>query len=717
MLLTSLEIRNFRSLEHIKLDKLSQINVFIGRNNAGKSAILSALQYLAARAFRLSGFNISQDEASILTAHDPTRQLWYRLEFAPSSEERRKFVTLMVETGYSAERAEQVLSGPFLRHVSFKFTAPAGQPGQVYLSEACIRTEDHKWASVLNVDREKMGPPSTYLTPRLFHPQHISQLGLLTLEGLGEAVNAGGRMGLEIDLGISQVPADVPEVGLWFVPQLVEYFAHAYFVSPFRHSPEHLFASPRMSLAPDGSNLPAVLNYLSGKFRKRFKRVEDFLHEAVPGVGMLHPGLVANAEQGVPGPQPVEITFESEDGYDVNLRNMGGGVEQLLMVATALATVEESATLFLEEPEMHLHAGAQRYLMERLRADSRQVFIATHSPVFMNLRSPRSLYRVRADNARTTVDRIVDASTLAELMEDIGARNSDLLLSDAVLFVEGPSDREIIDHWARALGMSLDEQNVSVLPMGGGRNAEQQAPARSDVLIGISQRAPVPHLFLLDKDERARSAMDNLKRQLEGRLHFFDRREIENYLLVPRAILAALQRKYRETPSVLERIEAASSADIEPLIHEAADTLYGRVLFKRIKAEIGGLKDGLVPSEMVDRFATQVHEPELPALVRKAVETRADTVISGLDLESLVQAERAALDADWNDTDSRLSLAPGAEILERVFLHFGGDFNKRNDGPRIAEEMHADEIEPEIIGLIERVVKLSEQAPFKGASL
>jgi len=36
MLLHSLEIKNYRSLEHVTLNDLQQFNVLIGRNNAGK---------------------------------------------------------------------------------------------------------------------------------------------------------------------------------------------------------------------------------------------------------------------------------------------------------------------------------------------------------------------------------------------------------------------------------------------------------------------------------------------------------------------------------------------------------------------------------------------------------------------------------------------------------------------------------------------------------
>lgn len=49
-MLTSLEIRRFRAIKKCKIEGLSQINIFMGRNNSGKSSILEAL-YLASAAF------------------------------------------------------------------------------------------------------------------------------------------------------------------------------------------------------------------------------------------------------------------------------------------------------------------------------------------------------------------------------------------------------------------------------------------------------------------------------------------------------------------------------------------------------------------------------------------------------------------------------------------------------------------------------------------
>ncbi|HYT43424.1 MAG TPA: AAA family ATPase, partial [Methylomirabilota bacterium] len=91
MLLHSLEIQNFRSLEHIKLDNLQGFNVLIGRNNAGKSSVFQALYDLIG--VFLQGRNISLD---VITDRDASRPFEVILTFKPSYQERGEFASLLV---------------------------------------------------------------------------------------------------------------------------------------------------------------------------------------------------------------------------------------------------------------------------------------------------------------------------------------------------------------------------------------------------------------------------------------------------------------------------------------------------------------------------------------------------------------------------------------------------------------------------------------------
>jgi predicted ATP-dependent endonuclease of OLD family len=323
---------------------------------------------------------------------------------------------------------------------------------------------------------------------------------------------------------------------------------------------------------------------------------------------------------------------------------MGGGIEQLLMVAIVLFMPNtRHHTIFLEEPESHLHAGAQRYLMEKLRDGNRQVFITTHSPTFINAIEPFSLYQVVNSIRRTKIKKC-DASTLDEVLEDIGVRNSDVLLSNAVVFVEGQSDRDVLNILSEKLKMSVAKKNVNILLMHGGRYAHRTATIRSELLEEISLKAPVPHLFLLDRDERSEKEIRDLQSKLQDRVYVLKARELENYLLVPRSILCALKAKYADNPPMLKRINSTTEDQIAQVITETAEMLYSIVLIKRIRMEIGGLRDSLLPSSSLSDLLAKIKNPDLAQCVLNVIKSEFELYLSGIDIEALVTKQRQELD-------------------------------------------------------------------------
>ena len=131
-----------------------------------------------------------------------------------------------------------------------------------------------------------------------------------------------------------------------------------------------------------------------------------------------------------------------------------------------------AAVLLVEEPETGLHPAAQRdaaALMAGLATHGLQVVIVTHSPAFINAAAPSGIRLAR----RTTggdgeITRgIVRPTGLLEVRDALGIRPSDILLARRFAIVEGPSDRLILDAWARRLGVDLRTAQVQLVPANG----------------------------------------------------------------------------------------------------------------------------------------------------------------------------------------------------------------------------------------------------------
>ncbi len=692
MRLERVSISNYRSLESVQLSRLDDYVVLVGPNNSGKSSVLNALS-LVARAVAGPSFN---DWSGIVTDDSPERSLEVDVVLRPSDIEREDLVARLARSGMGDFMEAGVIASPFARQIDYAFRSPPGLADRLHLASIRLLAQDGLWAEVqrMQSDEISLTNPRSVLV-NLDQLARPSPSMSLDEERLRNARDAGPIiLRLQPFTGIlTSLGAEAGPASRWPLELLHAYFAGAFFLSPFRHSASRMAASAVAELASDGSNLAQVLHTIQSNDRGLFDELEAFVRAALPDVGQLQSPLESTTTY---------VGFLRDRGRPhVRLEQMGGGVEQILMLGVVLLSTSADRPLFVEEPEGHLHPGAQRFLLERLRGGKRQVVIATHSPVFLDPARFPVIYRTRLASGRTVLDRLEDPAGFEDLLVDIGVRYSDVLLSNAVLFVEGPTDREIIVDWADRFGRSLPAAGVNVVSIGGGEG-QRGAKVRSAVLAEMSSRAPIPHLIVVDRDERSEREIDGLKDALGDRLWILEKRELENYVLVPRAILAALKEKYRDNDVVRDRIEASTDADVEQAIEEAVLELQGVVLAKRIRSEIGTLKEGLIPRSAVAGLSREwADADELTKRVEAEMEAELATHISTLDLPTLVRSVLLEIGTAWKDPIIRRNLAPGEEVLDSVFRRFGGEFHKRTDSPRIARAMEAGDLAPELGRLLD----------------
>lgn len=240
--------------------------------------------------------------------------------------------------------------------------------------------------------------------------------------------------------------------------------------------------------------------------------------------------------------------FLTEQGERYPLSKMGSGLKTILLVLINLliCTKEKSARVFLfEELENNLHPALQRRLFNYIYNYAIEhdiiVFMTSHSHVSINCyfgKESANIYHVEKIDGGSTVKKIENYLDKAELLDDLDVRASDLLQSNGIIWVEGPSDRIYIKKWLSLVEPSLKETEHYQFAYYGGRLLSHYTGAveGNDLIkILLTNRNSA---IVIDSDKRNRQATINeTKKRVQGEFEtnklfcwVTKGKEIENYI-------------------------------------------------------------------------------------------------------------------------------------------------------------------------------------------
>ncbi len=173
--------------------------------------------------------------------------------------------------------------------------------------------------------------------------------------------------------------------------------------------------------------------------------------------------------------------FLYEDGVRYPLSKTGSGLKTIILVLlnmlvipelqkkeaeqkakTNHTDIPESPIYFFafEELENNLHPALQRRLFKYIDTyiedhPNTYVFLTTHSHVPINMYADQDdaqILHVTKENGVSSILIVDDFITKSEVLNDLDVRASDLLQSNGIIWVEGPSDRIYIKHWMEIWG-------------------------------------------------------------------------------------------------------------------------------------------------------------------------------------------------------------------------------------------------------------------------
>lgn len=546
MWIERISISNFRNLESVSFDLNRCANVIVGPNAIGKTTVLEAVR-LAKAALAPRTYSEPQNAFFALGASSPHAP--QRINYAAIARDLTRSIEITVCIRLDDWELQEVSS--LSQHIATNIIrsrlfsqAPnpqlamiqylSSEEGQRELQHQSDRAKD-ELASIRAAAKIELGLVIDAAAGTIRGTRELDQLTFAALEGRLPAQQAM----------FSYFPADrsfpTGEVNVQIGGPDV-----AAQLESHNSQPQSKYARLK----------PTIFNGLvsGGPYQERL--IKDF--STIFGK-LLFSRELAGFQLNELGLASIRIRDKS-DGREFDIDAMSSGEKGLILTFLLISqSIARGGIVLLDEPELHLNPAVCKLLLpflveELLVPNEIQAILCSHSPEVLSSAFEGASSKLLHIESATVISEILpqDRQEAFDALRRLGSSAGDMLFSAGTIYVEGPSDVDILQ-----TGFGKELLKYKVTELSGRGNIESEI----ENLQRIEERGELTSIqcFLLDGDNRpTRLQSTNRVRVLQ-----WDAYCLENYLIDDQAIYAALTdadiaghtiRSRGEVPNVLKRL-------------------------------------------------------------------------------------------------------------------------------------------------------------------